>query len=68
MTPDGETEFFNPILPGLFGVAEPRGGGGGHWPPLHNSLILHPKLTKPGTIIDCDKLYFILVVKVLNWL
>ena len=46
--------------PGFFDVVEPGGGG--------ISLIIHPKLTKLGTIVDCDKLYFILVVKVLNWL
>ena len=52
---------------GFFGIAEP-GGGGCIGPPLHIPLILHPKLTKLGTIVDSDKVYFILVVKVLNWL
>ena len=53
--------------PGVFGVAEP-GGGGHHPPPLRITLILHPKLTKLGTIVDFDKFYFFLAVKVLNWL
>ena len=54
---------------GFFGVAEPWGGGGGGLgSPLRISLILHLEINKLGTIVDCDKLYFILVVKVLNWL
>ena len=61
---------FNPnmYLTRAFLALQNLGGGGGHWAPLRISLILHPKLTKLGTIVDCDKLYFILVVKVLNWL
>ena len=43
------------------------GGRGGIKPPPYFPYT-SPKLTKLGTIVDCDKLYFILVVKVLNWL
>ena len=45
--------------PGFFGVAEPGGRGGIGPNNLRISLILHPKLTKLGTIVDWDMLYFI---------
>ena len=56
--------LLNPILPGHFWRCRTWGGGGGIGAPT----LYFPKLTKLGTNDDCDKLYFILVVKVLNWL